>query len=219
MPVVVGSAEGYNASTYSDDNIFADYNLILIGGAGDDTLSGGDGNDIIFGGDGNDTIDGGYGNDLLSGGRGVNTLTGGKGEDIFAFTDNPFVDGAPTPPDVLTDFQFKEDRLAFSSEVLDIDTLKFQSGVSSQLQGDSNVLVLLDPFPNAGAAARAIADNQALTAEEGLFVYFNLNLGFSRVVYSQDLSEGGQFSVLGNLVNQTDVANQALFSAQDFALV
>ncbi|ARV61421.1 hypothetical protein BZZ01_24840 [Nostocales cyanobacterium HT-58-2] len=234
MVVVVGFAEGYNSlnRTVSDDSIFPSssptYRVIVAGGDGDDTLNGGDGDDILYGGYGNDTINGGYGNDIVSGGPGVDTLTGGPGRDTFLFSDDPFSGGTPTPanngisvlnqPDVLTDFQFGEDKLQFDSQKFGIRTLTFQQGNSAQLFGDHNLLVLLDPFPNAAAAAKAIADNDAITAKNGLFVYFNLNLGFSRVVYSQDLSNGGSISVLGNLTNQTDVANQALFSAQNFDL-
>jgi serralysin len=233
MPVVVGSAEGYNIlnATSSDDAVFpasSPGSKILVGGDGNDTINGGDGDDILYGGDGNDTINGGYGNDIISGGPGVDTLTGGPGRDTFLFSDNPFSGGTPTAanngipvlnqPDVLTDFQFGDDRLEFNRQKFGIDALSFQKGKSSELFGNSNLLVLLDPFPNAAAAAKAIADNNAITAKQGVFVYFNLNLGFSRVVYSQDLSNGGAISVVGNLTNQTNVANQGLFSAQNFQL-
>jgi Ca2+-binding RTX toxin-like protein len=49
---------------------------ILIGGAGNDTISGGGGND---------TISGGAGDDKISGGAGNNTLSGGAGNDAFIF--------------------------------------------------------------------------------------------------------------------------------------
>ncbi|MBC6431611.1 calcium-binding protein [Nostoc sp. HG1] len=54
-----------------------DYNDLILGSNGNDTLSGG------FGG--NDTIDGGKGNDTLFGGFGGNdTIDGGKGDDLLS---------------------------------------------------------------------------------------------------------------------------------------
>jgi serralysin len=201
---------------------------ILVGFGGNDIINGLGGDDIIAGSDGNDRINGGSGNDLFTGGLGIDTLTGGEGKDTFLFSDDPFSGGSATlapngilvlnQPDILIDYQIGEDKLEFQKRQLDIDKFQFQKGNSDNLAGNSNVLVLLDPFPNAAAAAKAIADNNAITSDRGLFVYFNTTLGFSRVVFSQDLSDGGAISVLGNLTNQTDPANQALFSSGDFAL-
>ncbi|NMG11799.1 hypothetical protein [Brasilonema sp. UFV-L1] len=221
--VLIGTNDNDNLSGNQGDDI-------VYGRAGNDTVFGNAGNNILFGGDGNDNLIGGGGNDILSGGRGVDTLTSGPGQDIFFFSDNPFSGGTPAlnaptginvlnQPDILTDFQFAQDKLVFSSEQLGIDALNFQSGNSVDLSGDSNLVVLLDGFAAAPAAAKAIADNDDITAGAGLFVYFNTTLGFSRVVFSQDLANGGDISVLGNLVNQTDLANQGQFSAQDFALI
>lgn len=44
-------------------------------------------------------------------------------------------------------------------------------------------------------------------------------LGFSRVVYSSDLGDGGGVNVLANLTNLTNLSDQANFSAQDFYFV
>jgi serralysin len=44
-------------------------------------------------------------------------------------------------------------------------------------------------------------------------------LGLTRVVDSKDLANGGDISVLANLVNQKVAANIATFSANDFSLV
>lgn len=207
-------------------------NDLMYGNAGNDTLDGLDGNDNLYGGDGNDTLRGGNGDDFLLGDRGVDTLTGGSGTDVFSLevnTSNSVI--APNgirvtnQPDIITDYEIDRDKLNFIQAGFNEDSLitglagnglKFQKGVSSQLSGDSTLLVLQDPFPNAAAAAKAIADNNALTGDEGLFVYFNSTLGFSRFVYSQDLSDGGAINVLANLTNQTDSASLANFSAQDF---
>jgi serralysin len=202
---------------------------LQIGTDENDILNGTDRRDILFGSKGDDTLNGGGGNDILAGDIGVDKLTGGSGKDIFAFTDSPFSGGAPAPaangiqvlnkPDIITDYAIGEDKLVFRSDQLGVENLNFQKGVSSQLSGHSNVLVLQDAFPNAAAAAKAIADNNAVTSDAGLFVYFNSTLGISRVVFSQDLSDGGPISVLANLTNQTNPANQANFSAKDFVLV
>ncbi|QIR36474.1 hypothetical protein HCG51_06715 [Tolypothrix sp. PCC 7910] len=216
------------ASNASETINGTDGDDILAGFGGNDIINGLAGDDIIDGSDGNDRINGGSGNDILTGGLGIDTLTGGEGKDSFLFSDSPFSGGstalAPNgilvlnQPDILIDYQIGEDKLEFQKSQLDIDVFNFQKGSSSNLAGNSNVLVLLDPFPNAAAAAKAIADNNAITSDRGLFVYFNTSLGFARVVYSQDLSDGGAISVLANLTNQTDPANLAQFSSGNFAL-
>ncbi len=209
---------------------------LLVGNAGNDTLSGGSGNDILNGGtglgsgDGNDLLEGGRGSDFLDGDAGVDTLTGGPGKDFFSFSDPAFrgtsmvaANGIEVfnQPDILTDYQLSKDSMSFEAGQLGLtgQSVKFQNAISSQLAGDSNVLVLQDPFANAAAAAQAIANNDAVTTDQGLFVYFNTTLGISRVVFSNDLSDAGAISVLANLTNQTNPANQANFTAQDFGFV
>jgi Ca2+-binding RTX toxin-like protein len=56
---------------------------VLVGGAGDDTLTGGSGSDLLLGGTGNDTLDGNNGSDELNGGAGDDTLNGGNGDDLL----------------------------------------------------------------------------------------------------------------------------------------
>jgi serralysin len=218
--------------TPGDDSIFGSQgDDILAGNAGNDTLRGGRGNDILNGEDGNDLVRGGSGDDFLTGGAGIDTLTGGRGQDTFFFSDSPFPGGIPSPgangigvlnqPDILTDFRIGEDKLLFDGGQLGLESegLNFQKGISSQLSGNYNLLILEDGFANAGAAAKAIADNNEITSDRGVFVYFNTTLGISRVVFSNDLSDGGAISVLANLTNQTNLANQANFSAEDFDTV
>lgn len=201
---------------------------IQVGTNGNDNLNSNAGRDVLFGLKGDDALNGGAGRDILVGGEGVDTLTGGYGKDIFFFADNPFSGGTPTPaangiqvlnkPDIIKDYQIEEDKLVFDHQQLGVNQLNFQKGISSQLSGPSNLLVLQDAFPNAAAAAKAIADNNAITADAGLFVYFNTTLGISRVVFSQDLNDGGPISVLANLDNLKDPTGQTNFSAKDFAL-
>ncbi|PYD22726.1 calcium-binding protein [Pseudomonas savastanoi pv. glycinea] len=56
----------------------------LSGRAGNDILDGGEGNDTLYGEDGSDTLLGGKGNDALSGGDGNDLLDGGVGMDSLA---------------------------------------------------------------------------------------------------------------------------------------
>lgn len=212
---------------------------MLFGDAGNDTIvagsegfSPGDEGDFISGGVGNDSLVGGAANDLLSGNDGIDTLTGGAGPDQFLFEGDPFNNGAPAPagqtgilalnrPDIITDFSIAEDQFMFARQDLGIDNLNFQQGVSSQI-GDGNAIVLTDPFPAAGAAARAIANNPNVTADEGVFAYFNSTLGITRLVYSQDLGDGGPISVLANLPGQQGpegLANLAAFTPNNFTLI
>jgi Ca2+-binding RTX toxin-like protein len=209
-------------------------------------FSGGDGNDSFDGsqtstalqlsGDaGDDTLIGGSADDLITGGDGVDTLTGGGGSDVFVYSGNVFAGGALTPnaggtginalnkPDVIKDFAIdgsSSDRFGLNAQDLAINTINFQKGTSSSLT-NGNVLVLTDGFANAAAAAKAIDNNNGITAKEGVFSYFNTTLGISRLVYSRDLGNGGDISVLANLgAPQTgNVGNQDKFSSTSFTLV
>jgi serralysin len=205
---------------------------LLFGGDGADQLDGGNGNDILDGGADNDTLIGGAGSDQLVGGNGVDTLTGGADRDLFVYNGNVFANGTPTlaaapninvlaQPDVISDYTIGQDQFVFDSVDLRLSNLVFQKGVTSQIASDGNVLVLQDSFAAAGAAARAIANNDNIKADAGVFAYFNTTLGLTRLVYSKDLGDGGDISVLANLDNQrgqTGLANLPNFTAGDFAL-
>lgn len=220
--------------TEGNDALFGgDGNDIIFGSAGDDQLFASNGDDILSGGTGNDQLFGEAGNDTLIGNDGTDALTGGAGRDRFAYIGDAFANGTPTlagqtgikvlnKPDIIGDFTIGEDQFALSKFDLNLDDLKFQKGKAAEISGDSNLIVLTDPFPAAGAAARAIANNNKITADEGAFVYFNSTLGLTRFVYSQDLSDGGDISVLANLANQrgdVGLANLNNFSANEFTLV
>jgi Ca2+-binding RTX toxin-like protein len=202
-------------------------------------FEGGDGDDLFdarntsigvegLGGAGNDTLLGSQFNDLLVGGDGIDTMTGGLGCDRFLYGGNPFANGTPatTPngiialnrPDIITDFTINQDSFVLDASDLGINSIHFSSGISNSI-GNGNVIVLTDGFANAATAAKAIADNNNITADQGVFAYFNTTLGISRLVYSQDLSDGGPLSVLANLTSLNDITNQGSFSAQSFSLV
>ncbi len=202
----------------------------LTGGQGADTLIGDNGFDTLKGGDGNDDLSGGNGFDLLVGGAGQDVLTGGLGRDTFVFDGDPFngvdvsADGrqAALLPDEITDFNVREDVFGLDGSDFEIDSLHFVSGRSDEIDRDGTVIVLQDGFANAGLAAAAIAGNDAITAEEGVFIYFNTNLGINRLVYSNDLGGNGDFSILANLTDTT--GDQALdeldqFRSDNFDLV
>lgn len=226
-----------------NDKVFGDQGDDRVsGGAGDDLVSGGEGldrvfgdagDDILFGDAGDDMLWGGEDDDILTGGDGVDMMAGGEGSDQFAYAGDLFANGTPAlagqtgiqvlnRPDIISDFSIAEDQFSFDGDDADIDAFTFQRGQASQLSGNANLIVLTDPFAAAGAAARAIANNNNVTAEEGVFVYFNSTLGITRMVYSEDLSDGGNISVLANLTNQrgdAGLTNLANFSAENFTLV
>lgn len=206
-------------------------NDILFAGGGDDRLDGGTNADFLDGGTGNDTLLGGGGNDQLVGSDGIDTLTGGLGNDQFIYSGNLFANGTPAlvaapgirvlnQPDIITDYTNGQDQMVFDTKDFGNASLVFQRGNAAQI-ADGNAIVLLDAFATAGAAARAIANNANVQADEGVFVYFNSTLGVNRVVYSKDLSDGGNISVLANLDSQRGPAGLAAlanFTAADFAL-
>jgi Ca2+-binding RTX toxin-like protein len=58
-------------------------NLVLQGGAGNDSLAGGFGDDTLRGGGGNDTLAGNAGRDSLTGEAGADSMSGGDGHDTL----------------------------------------------------------------------------------------------------------------------------------------
>jgi serralysin len=201
-----------------------------MGTEANDTLNGTDRNDILTGKKGDDVLNGGAGTDILNGGAGVDTLTGGSGKDFFVFSDNPF-SGGPTvtaangiqvlnKPDKLTDFSISEDQLVFGKSQLGVNKLNFTSGTNNDSFGPGNLIVITEnTFANAAAAAKGLANNASITADAGIFVYFNSTLGVGRVVFSQDLSDGGPISVIGQLDNITNVGDLSKLTAQNFQLI
>ncbi len=201
-----------------------------VGTEGNDTIDGTDRNDILSGLQGDDVLNGGAGTDILNGGEGVDTLTGGSGKDLFVFSDNPFSGGATVTaangiqvlnkPDKLTDFSIAEDRLVFGKNQLGIDKLDFTFGTNNDSFGPGNLIVITEnTFANAAAAAKGLSNNASITADAGIFVYFNSTLGVGRVVFSQDLSDGGPISVIGQLDNITNVGDLSKLTAQNFQLI
>ncbi|MBW4515809.1 MAG: hypothetical protein KME11_11340 [Timaviella obliquedivisa GSE-PSE-MK23-08B] len=230
--LVVDTAEVFDVSGEGGNDTFVVNDLM---GTGVEVIQfdGGAGNDVLDARASNTrvVVNGGEGNDILTGGTGKivvsptstlgDTLTGGAGQDKFQFLVDPFSGGNPgqnlNQPDVVTDFEFSTDQLVFSKQQFGINQFNFQKGQVGNLQ-DGNLLILEGQFAAAGAAAQAIAANNNIKADKGIFVYFNSTLGISRAVFSQDLSDGGAFSVQANLTNLNAAAQQANFTAADFAL-
>lgn len=110
--------------TSGDDTVNLTFvnNMIVDGGAGNDslvlgrasngTLNGGDGDDVLGGWSNRDTLVGGAGNDLLIGGGQADRLTGGAGADVFRYdgiADSTLAQDAGI--DTITDFQTGVDKL------------------------------------------------------------------------------------------------------------
>jgi RTX calcium-binding nonapeptide repeat (4 copies) len=219
------SGEGGNDTFVVKDLTGTGVELVKFdGGAGDDTLDASASSTPIeaIGGEGNDILIGGTGKIVVSPTSTLgDTLTGGAGQDKFEFLVDPFSGGTPgqnlNQPDVVTDFEFSTDQFVFSKQQFGINEFNFQKGQVGNLQ-DGNLLILEGQFANAGEAAKAIAANNNIQADKGIFVYYNSTLGISRAVFSQDLGDAGPFSVQANITNLTSSALQANFKAADFAL-
>ena len=94
--------------------------LMLDGGAGNDTITGGDGNDVLIGGDGNDAVAGGRGNDVAQLGAGDDTFVWnpGDGSDTVegqASTDTLLFNGANVNEKI--DIAANGNRVRFSRDV------------------------------------------------------------------------------------------------------
>ncbi|WP_426112036.1 calcium-binding protein [Pseudomonas sp. DSP3-2-2] len=84
--LLLGTAGDDTITGYATDDKLSGLagNDVLSGRAGNDTLDGGEGNDTLYGEGGNDTLLGGKGNDNLSSGDGDDFLDGGAGTDSLA---------------------------------------------------------------------------------------------------------------------------------------
>ena len=82
VTVPIGVVSGTNRADVL--NVDPSTASIVVGRAGNDTITGGSLTDIICGGFGNDTIDGAAGDDAMYGGFGKDRLTGGAGADLFS---------------------------------------------------------------------------------------------------------------------------------------
>ncbi|HZG07708.1 MAG TPA: calcium-binding protein [Allosphingosinicella sp.] len=152
-----------------DGSAETDARLIVIGGAGNDTLAGGARPDYLGGGAGNDALYGLGGNDALAGGLGADLLDGGAGHDWFQYTDA--AESTSTQFDTIRRFEASGDRVdlpftvtGWSGDVT--GSLSFQSfdadvaaAVDQALLGYSAVLFRPDAGTYAGRTFVVIDGN------------------------------------------------------------
>ena len=81
------AAHGFEAAIggSGNDTLFTsgEDDVLIDGGAGNDTITGSQNADVLMGGDGNDTIYGLGGNDIITGDAGNDALYGGDGDDVL----------------------------------------------------------------------------------------------------------------------------------------
>ena len=115
--VVIGTGVGASADTTGTTALNVNASavgnaLLVVGNAGNNSLTGTSRSDTLEGGDGADKLVGGGGDDSLIGGLGKDTLTGGVGADAFVFNTPA---NASTNLDTITDFVHLADKLQFSA--------------------------------------------------------------------------------------------------------
>ena len=103
-----------------------DFNNIITGSSGADTIQGGKGNDSLFGNGLADSISGGDGNDLIEGGLGNDSLNGGPGNDVFLYRLENIID--PLGTDTITGFEIGKDRIDLLDLFSDFDVELVGSG-------------------------------------------------------------------------------------------
>lgn len=213
----VNGFEGNDSFTVSNVADTDMQRVVFNGGEGNDVLDATEANVAVeaSGQNGDDILTGSSADDSLTGGAGVNTLRGNGGRDRFVFGS----DARDATADTIADFSTAKDQHVLIGSELGIDQLLFQNASLNDLSGNNNVLILQGgTFANAGEAAQAIAANDQITSEEGVFVYFNENFGFGRLVHSENLSSGGNISVLANMENLNQVDDLANFTSGNFTL-
>ncbi len=83
---------GYDGSDKITATAAVTKTVIVLAGAGNDSIAGGSGADILVGGSGNDSIAGNKGRDLLIGGAGADSLDGGADDDLLIAGSTPLDD-------------------------------------------------------------------------------------------------------------------------------
>jgi Ca2+-binding RTX toxin-like protein len=166
--LVVNGLDGkdaINASTLPAGAI----QLVLDGGAGNDTITGSAGADQLFGQGDNDVLIGGGGIDLLFGGDGNDTITGGAGNDEIAggAGNDTFRYASPLDGhDVISDF---DGDAAGGQDALNLDALFDRLGVAA-----ANRAARVSIVDNGGSVDVAIdADGNAANGFELLAVTLN----------------------------------------------
>jgi uncharacterized protein YjiK len=148
---------------------------MIIGDAGDNTLSGTILDDIIEGGAGNDTLTGLGGSDRLLGGAGSDTMRGGANSDVFGFTQSDDVAPANGTKSL--------DRIVdFSSEdVLITDAKLFDSNSNGVITFGHNRLLDLT---GGGQVSMTNSSGKRITALEFDGIWHDDATGTDHYVYS-----------------------------------
>jgi len=79
----VAGPDGSDTLISIENVIGSEFDDVIFGDDGPNTITGLGGNDNLFGFDGADTLDGGEGHDFIRGGLGADTLIGGNGDDFL----------------------------------------------------------------------------------------------------------------------------------------
>ena len=212
----VNGNEGNDSLVVSDVSN-TDVTLVVFdGGEGDDTLDAENAGVVIeaYGRAGDDTLTGSNVDDTLTGGAGVDVLTGNLGRDRFVYGNN-----ALGTADRIIDYTIADDQFVLNGAELGIDNLVFQNDADGAPQANANVIILTQgAFGDAEAAAQSINDETQVATQEGIFVFFDEALGIGRLVYSQNLGDGGDVNVLANMENLTEIDEFANFTSDNFVL-
>ncbi|MDD9900723.1 MAG: type I secretion C-terminal target domain-containing protein [Alphaproteobacteria bacterium] len=113
--------------------------VFMIGQTENITFIGGDFNDVLLGGLGDDTVNGGDGNDIILGYLGTDTVNAGDGDDIVYLLNNDFTAGEVLSGDLGTDTLFFGGALSVDFSVGTLSSLETLTG-----SGGDDVVTLAD---------------------------------------------------------------------------
>ncbi|MEM1310486.1 MAG: calcium-binding protein [Cyanobacteria bacterium P01_H01_bin.153] len=158
----VGSIEEFIGSQFNDsvNATSVNFEVVLSGGAGNDTLIGGSGNDILSGGSGNDVIQGGGGADLLTGGVSSDPAIANRDRFVFASSSDSLLRGF----DIIQDLEIGHDVIDWITPITPNQVAQLGTVASLQAAAIANVL-----SPNALIASGAAT----FTFEDQTFLALN----------------------------------------------
>lgn len=199
-------------SESADDNISVsskstdDY--ILVGFAGDDTITGGAGHDVIIGGAGQDILSGGAGNDVIID-LDADQLTGGAGRDIFVVRGDA-TNGYAT----ITDLEISADGLSFGGLdatsyqdriAINISVSALTGSLGTSLSGKNDPLAKTDYFNFAKALDVIIEQDPSGTTDVDFIM---------KVVYDHDADPTNELVEVARVNFSVDSADQNAFNSE-----
>ncbi len=149
--------------------------------------------DTLLGGNGGDFLDGLYGDDSLSGGAGNDSLTGENGNDTFIYSTGTAFSRAAVGLDVITDFNFDDDKIALSKKTFTAITSNLGNGFSK-------------------SSEFAVVSNDAAAATSQSFIVYSQGTG--NLFYNQN----GALAGLGTGAEFATLTNHPLLAATDFVI-